>query len=312
MKAVLINKNDANQRVDNFLKKSFPKLSLTQIYKYLRIKRIKVNGKKVDNKYQLKLNDKIELYVNDEFLTQDAKEDFLLAKKPIDVVYEDQNILLVNKPVGLVVHDDETKTPDTLINRIKNYLIKKGEWDYKNEHSFSPSLVNRIDRNTTGLVLAAKNAESLRILNEKLKNHEIQKTYLARVNGIIDPKQGTLRHYLTKNPKTKMVRVTKKPVTNESKQIITEYKTISHDKQTSLLEINLITGKTHQIRAHFAFIGHPLVGERKYTNESILNKQKNKYQQLCAYKIKFAFSTNSGILNYLANKEFKIPYKEFK
>ncbi|MDE6477050.1 MAG: RNA pseudouridine synthase [Mycoplasmoidaceae bacterium] len=169
-----------------------------------------------------------------------------------------------------------------------------------------------MDRNTTGLVLAAKNAESLRILNEKLKNHEIKKTYLARVNGIIDPKQGTLRHYLTKNSKTKMVRVTKNPVTNESKQIITEYKTISHDKQTSLLEINLITGKTHQIRAHFAYIGHPLVGERKYTNKSVLYRQKNKYQQLCAYKIKFAFSTPSGILNYLTNKEFKIPYKEFK
>lgn len=312
MKTIKANLNDANQRIDNFIKKAFPKLSLPLIYKYLRTKRIKVNNKKVSNNYQLKPNDIIDLYINDEFLSKDTKNDFLLTNKSIDVVYEDKNILLVNKPVGLVVHEDETNNVDTLINRIKNYLVKKNEWDYKNEHSFSPSLVNRIDRNTTGIVLAAKNAESLRILNEKLKNHEIKKTYLARVHGIIDPKNGVLKNYLTKDSKNKIVKVTKKPISNESKQIITEYKTISHDKLTSLLEINLITGKTHQIRAHFAYIGHPLLGEKKYTNKVVKQFDKCKYQQLCAYKIKFNFTSDAGILNYLTNKEFKISYKEQK
>ncbi len=304
MKSVIVNKNDANQRIDNFVKKAFPKLSLTQIYKYLRIKRIKVNNKKAVINYQLQFNDKIDLYINDDLLSNDNKKDYLLTNKPIDIIYEDNNILLVNKPVGLVVHEDDTKNPDTLLNRIKNYLIKKNEWDYENENSFIPSLVNRIDRNTSGIVLAAKNAEALRILNEKMKNHEIQKIYYARVHGIVDPKQGKLIGFLTKKSLTNMVKVSKKPLNKDSKQIITKYKTISHNKETSLLEIELITGKTHQIRAHMAFIGHPLVGERKYSNDSV---KKNKgYQHLCAYKIKFCFKTNASILNYLNNKEFKL------
>lgn len=304
MKSLVVNKNDANQRIDNFIKKVYPKLSLTQIYKYLRIKRIKVNNKKVPINYQLQLKDKIDLYINDELLSSNNKKDFLLTNKPIEIVYEDDNILLVNKPIGLVVHEDETNNPDTLLNRIKNHLIKKGEWDYQNENSFAPSLVNRIDRNTTGIVIAAKNAESLRILNEKIKNHEIKKTYYARVWGIIDPKQGKLTGFLTKNSKTKMVKISKKPISKDSKQIITKYKTISHDKETSFLEIELITGKTHQIRAHMAFIGHPLVGEQKYSNDSV--KKTKGYQHLCAYKIKFCFKTNASILNYLNNKEFKL------
>ncbi len=312
MKLIKVNKNDANQRIDNFIKKAFPKLSSAQIYKYLRIKRIKVNNKKVANNYSLKLGDDISLYINDELLTSNDKNDFLLATRPINIIYEDNNILIVNKPIGLVVHNDETKTVDTLINRIKNYLVKNKEWDYKEENSFTPSLVNRIDRNTTGIVLAAKNAESLRILNEKIKNHEIEKTYLAKVYGIIDPKQGRLENWLTKDSKNKFVKITNKPISKDSKKIITEYKTISHNKTTSLLEINLITGKTHQIRAHFAYIGHPLVGERKYTNKEVKQISKDKYQRLCAYKIKFNFKGNNGILNYLANKEFKIHNKEFK
>lgn len=304
MKSIVVNKNDADQRIDNFIKKVFPKLSLTQIYKYLRIKRIKLNNKKVPINYQLQLNDKIDLYINDELLSNNNKKNFLLINKPIEIVYEDDNILLVNKPIGLVVHEDETNNLDTLLNRIKNHLIKKGEWDYQNEISFAPSLVNRIDRNTAGIVIAAKNAESLRILNEKIKNHEIKKTYYARVWGIIDPKQGELTGFLTKNPKTKMVKISKKPISKDSKQIITKYKTISHDKKTSLLEIELITGKTHQIRAHMAFIGHPLVGEQKYSNDRV--KKTKGHQHLCAYKIKFCFKTNASLLNYLNNKEFKL------
>lgn len=175
MKLIKINANDANQRIDSFMKKAFSKLSTAQIYKYLRIKRIKVNGKKVPNNYILKLNDELSLYINDEYLLSNDKQDFLLSNKPIDIVYEDANIILVNKPVGVVVHEDESQGYDTLINRIKYYLYQKKEWDYQKENSFVPSLVNRIDRNTTGIVLAAKNAESLRILNEKIKNHEIQK-----------------------------------------------------------------------------------------------------------------------------------------
>jgi 23S rRNA pseudouridine955/2504/2580 synthase len=166
--------------------------------------------------------------------------------------------------------------------------------------------VHRIDRNTSGLVLAAKNAESLRILNEKIKLHEIDKYYLCHVHGIIDPKSGILHDYLTRNLKTKIVTVTNKPISKDSQSIITAYQTISHDKDTSLLEIKLVTGKTHQIRAHMAFINHPLVGEQKYTSKQYSQISAQRYQDLVAYKIVFNFKGNNGILNYLNHKVFKI------
>jgi len=308
MHTITIKTNDANQRIDHFLRKVYPQFSLSMIYKLLRTKKIKVNNKKVNFDYHLNLNDQIQIYVSNldnSNLNNDPL--FLKASSNIDVVYEDDNILIVNKPVGLIVHEDDENKIDTLINRVKHYLYTKHIYDYQSENSFAPSLVNRIDRNTCGLVLIAKNFASLQTLNQLIKAHQIDKYYLCLVHGIMDKKADTLYAYLTRDLQKKIVKVTKKPISNESREIITEYQTINHDSKTSLLEVHLITGKTHQIRAHFNFVNHPLVGEKKYTSPTF--KDQLKTQALCAYKIVFNFQKNLAIANnlqYLNGKKFTL------
>ncbi|MDR0752751.1 MAG: RluA family pseudouridine synthase [Mycoplasmataceae bacterium] len=308
MKIFIIEENDKGQRLDRFLKKALPKLNSSSIYKYLRTKKIKVNKQKKDINYKVELNDKIEVYLNDEVTQNDiSKTDFLHAKNSLDIVYEDKNIIIANKPIGVTVQDDNSKNPDTLNNRLLHYLYFKKEWDYEKETSFSPSFVHRLDRNTKGLIIAAKNVESSRILSEKIKTREIEKYYICKVYGIIDPKEGVLQDYWTKKTDN-FVTITKKPINEYSKNIITKYKVLKHRNNISLVEIHLITGRTHQIRAHLNFINHPLVGEKKYTN--IINEDKGKFQFLISYKIFFNFKTNAGILQYLEKKTFSIPFSE--
>ena len=176
MKSFTVNKNDAEQRVDKFLQKYLKNMPLPLVYKYIRKKRVKVNGKKTEINYRLKEGDFIELYINDEFF-EPSEDEFAFKKlRPsLDILYEDENILVVSKPQGQIVHSDDKETFNTLINHIIAYLCNKGEYDPENEHSFRPSLCNRIDRNTSGIVLAAKNAEALAEINEKIRNNEISK-----------------------------------------------------------------------------------------------------------------------------------------
>ena len=212
----------------------------------------------------LKQGDVIELYINDEFFGE-GRQDLVFLKVPdrIQVVYEDQNILLVDKKPGLVVHEDDDNTPDTLINRILHYLYNKGEYQPDAEQSFVPALCNRIDRNTGGIVIAAKNAQALRILNQKVKDRELTKLYLCLVHGMMQPKSGTLRDFLLKDSQRNQVRVFKNQVPG-SKTIITSYRTLRTDGKTSLLEVDLKTGRTHQIRVHFSHLGYPLAGDFLY------------------------------------------------
>ena len=208
MKSFLISKNDSGQRLDKFITKAVPNLPLSLMYKYIRMKRIKVNGKRGEISQKLAIGDTVDMYINDEFFAPVAEHyDFLHASRHLDIVYEDENILLLDKKVGLLSHPDETEYNDTLITRIKRYLYEKGEYDPKDEYSFTPSLVNRIDRNTGGIVIAAKNAESLRILNQKLKDRELEKYYLCVVHGTIPQKQGTLEGWLVKDEKKNKVAV---------------------------------------------------------------------------------------------------------
>ena len=311
MKEIRINHNDANLRLDNFIKKVFPNIRTSEIYKYVRNKRIKVNNKKTEFNYKLQQGDVIQLYINDELLVHDKKIT-KVSKKQFDVVFEDKNILVVNKQPGLVVHTDNEGETNTLINQVINYLINKNEFDPNKENSFVPSLVNRIDRNTAGLVLIAKNRQALEILNEKFKTHEVRKFYIAEVIGHIKPKSRTAKAFLTKAKNKNEVIISQKPLTNDSKEIITKYDVIEHLDYSTIIDIEIFKGRTHQIRAHFNYLGYPLVGERKYISGKNKIKTKQKYQALIAYKIIFEWKSNAGILSYLNHKEIKLSKKDIE
>ncbi len=306
MKSFTIAKNDADKRLDKFIAKAAPMLPKNLMYKYIRLKRIKVNGKKSDISVKLAVGDVVEMYINDEFFeaTED-KYDFLKAPRSLDIIYEDENILLLNKKAGVLSHPDEGEYVDTLITRVQRYLYEKGEYDPKAEASFAPSLANRIDRNTGGIVIAAKNAEALRILNQKIKDRELEKRYLCVVVGSPRDSHATLTAYMIKDEKKNKVRVYNKPF-DGGKTMITEYTVLEKRNGLSLVDVILHTGRTHQIRAHFAHIGCPLLGDGKYgTNE--INKKFGGYkkQLLYSYKLTFSFKTDAGILSYLDGKTFE-------
>ncbi len=300
MKSFTISKNDSGQRVDKFILKTFPKLPKSLMFKEIRKKNIKVNRKKTDASAILNEGDRIELYLNDEVLEEKIKHyDFMGASKQLDIIYEDDNIILIDKKVGLLCHPDGNEYVDTLISRVKRYLYEKGEWNPEDSSTFSPSLANRIDRNTGGIVIAAKNAEALRILNDKIKNREIEKYYLTVVRGKMERESDTLTAYLTKDTKKNKVTVSDKE-TDKSKKIVTKYTVLDYQNGNSLLEIDLKTGRTHQIRAHMAYIGHPLLNDGKY------GKEQGRYRQaLYSYKLVFNMK-DAGVLSYLDGKEFKI------
>ena len=306
MRSFTIGKNDADKRLDKFIAKAAPVLPKNLMYKYIRLKRIKVNGKKSDIAFRLKENDVVEMYINDEFFeATENKYDFLKAPKSLDIIYEDENIILLNKKAGVLSHPDEGEYVDTLITRVQRYLYEKGEFDPKNETSFAPALANRIDRNTGGIVIAAKNAEALRILNEKIKDRQLEKRYLCVVVGRPAEKHAVLTSYMIKDENKNKVRVYNKPV-DGGKTMITEYTVLETRNSLSIVDVILHTGRTHQIRAHFAHIGCPLLGDGKYGTNDI-NKKFGGYkkQLLYSYKLTFRFSTDAGLLSYLNGKTFE-------
>lgn len=312
MKEIKVTKNDSGQRIDRFLSKSFP-LGQGQICKLARKNCIKLNGKKCKPETHIEENDIIKLFIPDDMLIPKAKadpDDFSAVSDKIDIVYEDENILLVDKPVGMVVHEDESGDSDTLINRIKSYLYHKGEYYPESELSFAPALCNRIDRNTCGIVIAAKNAESLRILNQKIRDRELTKLYLCIACGKVTPDSATLTAYLEKNSDTNTVKISDRK-TKTNLTIKTKYKVLAYNGENSLLKVDLLTGRTHQIRAHLAYIGHPLLGDGKYGNNKQNKKYGFKYQALCSYELEFKFTTDAGCLSYLDGNRFKAKAPDF-
>ncbi|MBQ8175773.1 MAG: RluA family pseudouridine synthase [Oscillospiraceae bacterium] len=311
MKEFIINSNDANQRLDKFIQKSVPRLPQSMMYKAIRNKRIKINGKRAEISTRLQAGDIVQMYINDEFFDTAVETEFMAAPAVLDIVYEDENVILIDKKSGLVVHEDNENSVDTLINRLKHYLYDKGEYNPEQENSFAPSLCNRLDRNTGGIVIAAKNAESLRVLNQKIKDRELEKYYLCVTVGIPPKKKDTITAYLEKNSDDNTVKVTDRK-TDKNKTIITTYKVLKTNGNLALLEIKLDTGRTHQIRAHMAHIGCPLLGDGKYGINKVNKEYKIKTQALYSYKLKFTFETDIGCLEYLNGKEFEVKDVWFK
>ena len=314
MREFTIGKNDAGQRLDRFLGKTLPLLPPALAQKYIRLKRVKVNGKGSKRDVRLQQGDVLQLYINDEFFDQPTEENrFLSIFKPnLTIVYEDENILLADKRQGLVCHADETEKVNTLINHIQAYLYQKREWNPRWENAFTPALCNRIDRNTGGIVIAAKDAETLRILNEKIRLREIDKRYLCITVGRPKPSAGRIECFLLKDEQKKQVSVYHKPVPG-GKTAVTDYRTLETRGELSLVEVGLETGRTHQIRASFADLGCPLLGDGKYGRGDVNRRYGETRQALYAYQLTFDLPTDAGILNYLRGRTFTVedvPFRE--
>ncbi len=311
MKELTVGKNDAGQRLDRFLLKAVPLLPASLAQKYIRLKRIKLGGRRVERDARLQEGDVLQLYINDEFFDAPREDNAYLtvAAPKLSIVYEDENILLVDKKPGQAVHaHDGAEYGHTLIDHIQAYLYAKREWRPREEHAFAPALCNRIDRNTGGIVIAAKNADALRIMNQKIKDRELDKRYLCIVHGTPKPPKGTLEDQLFKDAKENRVYITGRPQPG-SKTCLTRYETLQTRNGLSLVECELLTGRTHQIRAQMAHAGHPLLGDGKYGR---LDKRfDRKFQALYSYRLTFRFQTDAGILSYLDGKSFQVQSVDF-
>ncbi len=304
MRTLKINKNDAGQRLDKFLSKKFRTMPKSLMYKYIRIKCIKLNGKKCKIDDMLKEGDVLTFFIKDEFFAEAPERyDFMKAPDKINVVYEDENIILMDKPQGILVHPDKEYHFDSLVARLKHYLYLKGEYNPKAENSFSPATVNRIDRNTGGIVIGAKNSETLKTLNRLMKERSIEKYYLCLCEGTFKKKEGIVRSGLKKDESKNIVKKVKSG-SEDSKDSATRYRVIDEKDGYSLVECELLTGRTHQIRVHMASLKHPLAGDTKYGGKE-LRIHGNVGQALYSYKLKFV-GCEGTVVDYLEGREFTV------
>ena len=271
---------------------------------------MKLNGKKAAPGDFVEVGDTLTFYISDEFFENKAEDlAFTHIKHNLSIVYEDDNVLIADKPTGLLCHSDDSEGYNTLINHIKAYLAEKGE--YTTDEAFAPALCNRIDRNTCGLVISAKTAEALRDMNKRIKKRFILKQYLAAVHGTPKPTEGTISGFIRKDSTANRVYVSNQKRSRDEKEAITKYKVIESKEDVSLVQIDLITGRTHQIRAHLASIGHPLLGDGKYAVNKKDRQQGFCHQSLCAYRLKFLPSDEEDSLSYLEGKVLYATQPDF-
>ena len=305
MKEIQIRKNDAGQRLDRFVGKAVPLLPESLLQKYIRLKRIKRNGKGAKRDVRLVEGDVLQLYINDEFFERPTEQNAWLkiATPRLDIVYEDENILLADKKPGVLCHSAGVWDYNTLIANIQAYMAQKGEWRPKEENSFAPALCNRIDRFTGGIVIAAKNEAALKEMDARIRSRQVEKFYLCAVAGRMVPPQGELKNYLLKEGKRMRVLNREAPGAQAAR---TRYRTLATDGDLSLLECQLLTGRTHQIRAQFAAAGHPLIGDTQYGDPKINQAHASHFQQLYSYRIVFRFTGTPGPLEYLNGQSFQV------
>jgi 23S rRNA pseudouridine955/2504/2580 synthase len=304
MRVLEIGKNDAGQRLDKFLTKAVRAMPPSLLYKSIRTKKIKVNRKRAEIGQILCEGDTVQLFLPEELFpeSEDISSRLAHITPAFEIVYEDDNVILCDKPAGILVHSENEDDTGTLIVQIQAYLYQKGDYRPHEEQSFAPALCNRIDRNTGGIVIAAKNAAALRELNSLIKERKLTKKYLCAVHGSMEKSSDTLKGYLTKDHKTNTVTVTKKPYRG-SKEILTRYRVLEEKDGLSLLDIDLLTGRTHQIRAHLSSVGHPLLGDGKYGINRDDKKEGYKFQALYSYSLTF----NGGeLLSYLNGRTFTV------
>ncbi|MCR5825351.1 MAG: RluA family pseudouridine synthase [Oscillospiraceae bacterium] len=314
MRAFIIGKNDAGQRLDRFLAKAVPLLPASLAQKYVRIKRIKVNGARAERDRRLNEGDRVECWINDEFFdAPDESNVYLTITKPrVNIVYEDENVVLLDKPAGMLCHaGDEGGGGATQLDHLLAHLYQTRAWRPREENAFTPALCNRIDRNTGGLIIAAKNAEALRILNEKIRAREISKHYLCVCLGRPAPAHGRIECVLRKDARENRMRVYHHAVP-DGRSAVTLYDTLETRDGLSLVEVELLTGRTHQIRASFADIGCPLLGDGKYGSGAANRKYGETAQLLCSYRLRFDFPTDAGLLNDLRGREFAADTPAFR
>lgn len=311
MKKFIVNTNDSGQRVDKFITKALPELPKSMMYRLIRKKDIKVNGKRCGISDKLNTGDMVTVYVKDD-VSAEKKHDmsFLSCSPDIDIVYEDENVLVVNKPVGLDSHSNGSPMTDTLIDRIKRYLYDKKEYSPESESSFAPALCSRLDRNTCGLVTAAKNASALREINEAVRSGRVSKIYHCITAGKLPSDRDIITAYHKKDESRNLVRISDSPI-DGYKPIKTGYRVLASKASLSLVEVTLYTGRTHQIRAHLAHIGAPILGDGKYGLPAVNKRYAIFRQALCAYSIEFQLPSGSE-MSYLNDLKLTAPSPDFE
>ena len=302
MREFMVASGDDGRRLEKWLLKAAPALSYAQACRFLRLKKVRVNGKVTKEGATLHAGDVVNAYLDDACFLARPRENKLLAgfRPRIDVLYEDENILLIDKRPGLRVHGDEEEKVDTLITHLQAYLYQKGEYDGT---GFAPALCNRIDRFTGGIVIAAKNEAALKEMDARIRSRQVEKFYLCAVAGRMVPPQGELKNYLLKEGKRMRVLNREAPGAQAAR---TRYRTLATDGDLSLLECQLLTGRTHQIRAQFAAAGHPLIGDTQYGDPKINQAHASHFQQLYSYRIVFRFTGTTGPLEYLNGQSFQV------
>ncbi len=315
MREIIVKENNANQRVDKFILKYLNKAPKSFVYKMIRKKNFKLNDVKIDGSEILKTGDVLKLFLSEETI-ENFKEDFAPVKTngTLDIVFEDENIIIANKPLGVLSQPRSDEDKDTMVDRLLSYLYEKNELDFEDSQGFKPGVCNRLDINTSGLVICGKNLRATQRVNELIKEHKVDKYYLAVVKGVLTEER-TLKGYHYKDFKTNEATVSSRRRSSKDTEVETVIKPVKNNGEYTVLALKLITGKSHQIRASLKLLRTFVVGDRKYGDEEVNLYFKRKYgisnQLLVANKL--IINDEDGLLSYLNNREFEAPlYKQFK